>query len=152
MNLYAPTTVPSHISSLVAELEKVIAAATARGMGDEVGEQYSLLEADINGQLRSLGWDATLADSGHWVPIPAGYTVINNPPDPYFYPQCCYQIPERPPQWRTLWDEGREVRFAIWRDAYAFVFSHLTWEQAQLPGIATGYARPIPGEGMITSL
>jgi len=133
MNLYSPTTVPSHISSLVAELEKVIAAATARGMGDEVGEQYSLLEADINGQLRSLGWDATLADNGHWVPIPAGYTVINNPPDPYFYPQRCYQIPEGPPQWYTLWDDDREVRFAIWQDAYAFVFSHQEWEQAQLP-------------------
>jgi hypothetical protein len=133
MDAFNPSKIPPYVYALVAGLEQWIAAATAQGVRDEVGERYSSLEDNINAQLRMLGWDAVLADTGHWVPIPAGYTLINNPPDPHFYPQRCYQVPEGPAEWRTLWDGDREEHFTNWREAYTFVFSYLAQEQARLP-------------------
>jgi hypothetical protein len=122
--------VPHDIVALVAELEHWIKAAIAPGVSDA----YSLLEDAINVQLQALGWGAVLnAENGGWVPIPAGYTIINNPPDPHFYPQRCYQVPEGPAQWRTLWIDNCEVHFLTWHEAYTFVFMHLAQEQAQLP-------------------
>jgi hypothetical protein len=133
VNEFNPSKIPPYISALVAELEQWIRAATAPGVSDAEGESYSLIEDNINAQLRALGWDATLADTGHWVPVPSGFTIINNPPDPHFCLQRCYQVPEGPAQWRHLWQEEREVRFTNWRAAYAFVFTYLAQEQAQLP-------------------
>jgi hypothetical protein len=133
VNGFNPSKIPPYISALVAELEQWIRAATAPGVSDADGENYSLLEDGINVQLQALGWNAVLdAETGRWVPIPDGYSIIYNPPDPYYYPQRCYKVPEGPDQWRTLWDGDREVHFTTWRGAYTFVFIHLAQAQAQL--------------------
>jgi len=85
--------IPQHISTLVAELERWIAAATRRGVNDEDAEEASVQEAAINVQLQALGWDAVLnAETGRWVPIPNGYTIVNNPPNPYYRKR-----PRKPP-------------------------------------------------------
>jgi len=126
--------IPQHISTLVAELERWIAAATRRGVNDEDAEEASVQEAAINVQLQALGWDAVLnAETGRWVPIPNGYTIVNNPPNPYYYPQRCYKLPECPDQWRPLWNGEQEVRFPSWKEAYAWVFTYQAQEYAQLP-------------------
>ncbi len=133
MNQNPETVPPPYISALVDELATWIAGATAPGVRDEARESYSLRESAVNAQLHALGWDAVLADTGQWKPIPVGYTIVCNPPDPHFYPHRCYQMPEGPEVWRTLWEGEREVRFVRWREAYAYVFRHLAQEQAQLP-------------------
>jgi hypothetical protein len=126
--------IPRHIADLVSALERWIQAASLTGSSYEQAESYSLSESEIQAQLHVLGWDAVLnAETGRWAPIPAGYTIVANPPDQYYYPQRCYQIPEGPAQWHTLWEDAREVRFTSWHEAYSFVFAHLAQEQAQLP-------------------
>lgn len=134
MEMFNPSKIPAYIHALVTDLERWIAAATGPGVSDADGERYSMREDAINAQLQALGWSATLnAETGHWVPIPDGYAVIHNLPDPYYYPQRCYKVPEGPDQWRTLWDGEREVQFTTWHKAYTFVFTHLAGAQAQLP-------------------
>lgn len=124
---------PPYITALVAELEQWIRAATAPGVDDAAGENYSQLEDGINAQLCVLGWSAALdPETDRWKPVPNGYAIVCNPPDSSYYPQRRYTIPEGPDQWRPLWDGEREVCFAAWSEAYTFVFTHLAQEQAQL--------------------
>jgi hypothetical protein len=128
------TTIPQHISLLVAELERWIKAATAHGVSDTDAERYSAFEQTISIQLQVLGWGAVLnTETGRWVPIPDGYTIIHNPPDPYYYPQRRYEMPEIPSRWRTLWEGEQEMHFANWKEAYTFVFVHQAKQQTQLP-------------------
>ena len=126
--------IPPHVLALVTELEQWIKAATASGVSDADAERYSALEQAISMQLQVLGWSAVLnGETSRWTPIPDGNTIVSNLPDPCFYPQRRYQVPEGPAQWRTIWDADREVRCTTWREAYAFVFTHLAQEQEQLP-------------------
>jgi hypothetical protein len=126
-------TIPRHISQLIDELGQCIQSATAPGVSDASADGYASVEDRLTSQLRALGWGAVLADSGRWMAVPAGYTIVHNPPDPTFSPQRRYPVPEAPDRWLPIWEEGSEVCFPAWGEAYAYVFTHWAREQALLP-------------------
>jgi hypothetical protein len=127
--------IPQHIEELVAELDRCMQSATQGGQGVAEEISPSIAESVIRAQLLALGWDAVFdPEQKCWVPIPARYTIIvSKDPGPYYYPQRCYEVPEAPDRWLTIWESKQEVRFLDWREAYLFVFAHRKQEQAHLP-------------------
>ncbi len=127
-------TIPGHIVDLVAELDRLVKAANFPGIPDEQAESASLCEAEVQTQLGLLGWGAVLNEhTERWVPCPAGYTIVHNPPDPLYYPQRRYSIPEHPDRWEYLWCGKDKRGFLDWDEAYAFVFVYDAQAQAHLP-------------------
>lgn len=116
--------IPKDILRLVAELEKCICTGNRSGVRDEEAEIASQRETALNTQLQALGWGAVCNEQGRWLPIPEGYTIISNPPDPYYYPQQRCSTPASSNQWKTLRQGEQEARFLTWHQAYTFVFTY----------------------------
>jgi hypothetical protein len=125
---------PAHIYQLVSDLGRWITAATRPGLSDDQAFCYSQYEEAAQRQLAALGWDAVLNDEmGQWLPCPLAYTLVHNAPDPLYYPQRCYKVPEGPARWEHIWVEETRMSFPAFQEAYEFLFAYDAQRQELLP-------------------